>query len=38
VQALALLSIVPLIGIIFMGVILNRETWIAGNAWKDSND
>jgi len=33
-QALALLSIVPLIGIIIMGVILNRETWISGREWK----
>ncbi len=35
-QALALLSVVPLIGIIFMGVIFTRETWIGGNAWKDN--
>lgn len=33
-QSLALLSVVPLIGFIFMGVIFTRETWIGGRAWK----
>lgn len=37
-QSLALLSVVPLIGIIIMGLIFTRETWIGGNAWEDSND
>ena len=37
-QTLALLSVVPLIGIIIMGAIFTRETWIGGRAWKDSND
>lgn len=32
---LEFLSIVPLLGLIFMGVIFTRETWIGGNAWKD---
>ncbi len=34
-QLLPLLSVVPLIGIIFMGLIFTRETWIGGRAWKD---
>ncbi len=33
-QALALLSVVPLIGILFKGVIITRETWIGGRVWK----
>lgn len=34
-QTLALLAVVPLIGIIFMGLIFTRETWIGGSEWKD---
>jgi hypothetical protein len=34
-QLLALLSIVPLIGIVFMGAIFTWETWIGGQKWPD---
>ncbi len=37
-QLLALLSVVPLVGFVIMGVLFTRETWIGGNAWKDSDD
>ena len=33
-ELLDLLCVVPLIGIIFMGVIFTRETWIGGRKWK----
>ncbi len=34
-QLLALLSVVPMVGIIFMGAIFTRETGIGGRTWKD---
>ncbi len=34
-QLLAILAVVPMLGIIFMGLIFTRETWIGGREWKD---
>ena len=34
-SALALLSVVPMLGIIFMGLIFTRDTWIGGREWRD---
>jgi hypothetical protein len=34
-QSLALLAIFPGLGIVIMGAILTRETWIGGRAWKE---
>jgi len=36
-QALAVLALVPMLGIIFMGLIFTRETWIGGRKWPESN-
>ena len=35
-QSLALLSIVPLVGCIFMGLLSTRETWIGGLKWSNA--
>jgi hypothetical protein len=37
-QSLALLSVVPLVGILFMGAIFTRETWVGGRAWNTTKE
>jgi hypothetical protein len=34
-EALAILAIFPLIGILFIGAMITRDTWIGGRAWKE---
>ena len=33
-QTLALFAVFPAMGVLFMGAIITRETWIGGRAWK----
>jgi hypothetical protein len=34
-QALAVLAIFPLIGILFIGAMITRDTWIGGTEYKN---
>lgn len=37
-ELLAILAVVPMLGIIFMGLIITRETWIGGQKWPEWKD
>ena len=37
-ETLAILAVVPMLGIIFMGLIITRETWIGGQKWPEWTD